>query len=73
MDIIKVLSIIKDKCNNFEDIPEHMQQTIKKEDMINYLKEKTENAESEINYFISIIYDEVYINITYRLKKIEKI
>lgn len=75
MDLIKTLSFIKNEFNLFSDLPESMKNKISKEELINYLTEKQPEEQSEIDTFVSIIFDEViyFLLIYHRTKKTEKI
>ena len=73
MDLTKALSLIFKECGNFPDLPNHMQKTINKDDLEQFLIDKISHLK-EIKFFVSTIYDEVRIllNDNYRTKKIAR-
>ena len=58
MNINETLSLIKDKCENFSNLPESMRDNINKKEMRNYLINILKIEEKVTNNFLDLIYDD---------------
>ena len=58
MNINETLSLIKDKCENFSNLPESMRENINKKEMRNYLINILKIEEKVTNNFLDLIYDD---------------
>ena len=58
MNINQTLSIIKERCNDFSNLPKTMEQNINKEELKNYLLETMKIDLIIINNFLDLIYDD---------------
>ena len=58
MNINQTLSIIKERCNDFSNLPKTMEQNINKEELKNYLLETMKIELIIINNFLDLIYDD---------------
>ncbi len=58
MNINETLSLIKDKCENFSNLPESMRENINKKEMRNYLINILKLEEKVTNNFLDLIYDD---------------
>ena len=58
MNINETLSLIKDKCEDFSNLPESMRDNINKKEMRNYLINILKIEEKVTNNFLDLIYDD---------------
>ena len=58
MNINQTLSLIKEKCENFSNLPESMRENINKKEMRNYLINILKIEEKVTNNFLDLIYDD---------------
>ena len=58
MNINETLSLIKDKCEDFSNLPESMRENINKKEMRNYLINILKIEEKVTNNFLDLIYDD---------------
>jgi hypothetical protein len=58
MNINQTLSLIKEKCENFSNLPESMKENINKNEIENYLIEILKIDEETTKNFIDLIYDD---------------
>lgn len=64
MEVVQSLALIKLTCEDFKNLPNHMKDTIQKEDLEEFLTEKIKDGANEILVFMSLIFDEVKIKIS---------
>lgn len=63
MEIYRTLKEINSKCSDFSDLPESFSETVKKEELNEYLSKEKQIEDKVVESFLNLIFDEVNLNL----------